>query len=144
MSERFLVATLFVLSASLFSLAACASTPEHTPTVLAVKAELGTDGVQRASLLAGSYFFDPARVTVKVNIPVELTIRKEAGLTPHNFTLKEPSAGLDLDISLSGTPQTIKFTPTKTGLFNFYCNKKLPFMESHRDKGMTGVLEVVE
>lgn len=36
------------------------------------------------------------------------------------------------------------FTTTKPGKYPFYCDKKLLFMDSHREKGMEGILEVVE
>ncbi len=40
--------------------------------------------------------------------------------------------------------KVIRFTPTRVGSYPFYCNKKLLFFESHREKGMEGILEVVE
>jgi plastocyanin len=144
MSKRSVFAGLFLLAVSSSLLVSCSHAPEHKASAEVVRAELGADGVQRASILAGSYFFDPATVKVKVNVPVVLTIRKEEGFTPHNFTIREPSAGLDMEIPLSDVPQIIKFTATKTGFFNFYCSKKVMFMESHRDKGMSGILEVTE
>ena len=47
------------------------------------KAAVDNDGVQKVKILAGSYFFNPDYVIVRVNIPVELTISKEPGITPH-------------------------------------------------------------
>jgi hypothetical protein len=38
----------------------------------------------------------------------------------------------------------IKFTPTKIGIFHFTCSKKLLFLESHKEKGMEGVIEVID
>jgi len=102
------------------------------------------DGVQRVEMTGGGYYFDPNVVVVKVNVPVELKIKKEAGITPHNITLKAPEAGIDFDESLSGDPKVIKFTPAKTGKYAFECTKKLPFVKSHKERGMHGVLEVVE
>ena len=46
--------------------------------------------------------------------------------------------------SLGDQPKTIKFTPTKVGKYSFWCTHKIPFSKSHRDRGMNGVLEVVE
>ena len=43
-----------------------------------------------------------------------------------------------------GKTVTVEFTATQAGSYPFYCNKKLPFMKSHRDKGMQGRLQVVE
>ncbi|MFZ2197022.1 MAG: cupredoxin domain-containing protein [Thermodesulfovibrionales bacterium] len=108
------------------------------------KASVDSDGVQRVKILAGSYFFDPGYVIVKVNIPVELTVVKEPEITPHVFAIKEPGAGLDIEESLSAEPKTIKFTPNKVGKYQFYCPKKLPFFKSHREQGMEGIIEVVE
>lgn len=42
----------------------------------------GYEGVQRIDILAGSYFFKPDHIMVKVNIPVELSVRKEWGSSP--------------------------------------------------------------
>jgi plastocyanin domain-containing protein len=105
-------------------------------------AKTDPDGVQRVEVLAGSYFFDPNYIVVKVNVPVEMKISKESGLIPHDIVLKAPEAGMDFKVELSDSPQTIRFTPTKTGKFTFDCDKKLLFFESHRDKGMVGTLEV--
>jgi plastocyanin domain-containing protein len=108
-------------------------------------AKIGPDGVQRVEILAGSYFFDPNYIIVKVNVPVEMKITMESGVIPHDIVLKAPDAGMDLTIELSSsTPQVMRFTPAKTGQFTFYCSKKLLFFESHRDKGMAGTLEVRE
>jgi plastocyanin domain-containing protein len=105
-------------------------------------ARLDPDGIQRVEILAGSYFFDPNVIIVKVNIPVELKIRKEPGMTPHDIVLTAPDAGIDFRQELKETPEIIKFTPTKTGTYPFACEKKFLFFESHKDKGMTGILEV--
>lgn len=101
------------------------------------------DGVQRIEILSGEYFFKPAHIIVKVNAPVEITIKKEPGIVPHNIVLKAPEAGIDISESIDNKPKTIRFTPLKTGTYTFYCDKKLLFMKSHREKGMEGVLEVV-
>jgi hypothetical protein len=33
--------------------------------------------------------------------------------------------------------------PAVPGIFEFYCSKRFLFFESHKDKGMRGVIEVV-
>ncbi len=107
-------------------------------------AAVDADGVQRADVIAGSYFFNPDYIVVKVNVPVELKVRKEPGITPHDFVLKAPEAGIDVLESLGSDPKSVRFTPTKPGKYPFYCDKKLIFSKSHREKGMEGTLEVVE
>ncbi len=107
-------------------------------------AKVDPDGVQRVEVLGGSYFFTPDRVVVKVNVPVEMKVTMESGVIPHNIILKAPEAGIDVTAELGRDPQVMRFTPTKTGEFPFYCDKKLLFFESHREKGMRGTLEVRE
>ncbi len=105
-------------------------------------ATVDKDGVQRVEILGGSYFFDPNYIIVKVNVPVELKIRKEPGITPHDFILQAPGAGMDIKVDLGTDATLVTFTPTKTGTYPFFCDKKLPFLPSHRERGMEGVLDV--
>jgi len=102
------------------------------------------DGVQRVEILGSDYFFKPAHIIVKVNLPVELTVRKDGYVIPHNIVIEAPEAGIKVNETLSRDPKPITFTPTKAGKFPMYCDKKPPFMASHREKGMEGLLEVVE
>ncbi|MDD5657014.1 MAG: quinol oxidase [Elusimicrobia bacterium] len=114
---------------------------QSLPTATAV---LGSDGIQRVEVVGGSYFFRPDHVVAKVNVPLELSLRKDSSLVPHDFILKDPEGRVVVSVSLSKEPRTARFTPTRPGKYEFYCGKKLPFLKSHRDKGMRGVLEVVE
>ncbi len=105
-------------------------------------AGIDQDGVQRVAVLGGGYFFRPNHIRVKVNVPVELSVSKEPGIIPHDITMKSPEAGMDFTQELTTESKAIRFTPTKTGSFPFYCAKKSLF-SSHREKGMEGVIEVV-
>jgi plastocyanin domain-containing protein len=107
-------------------------------------ASIDKNGVQWVEILGGSYFFDPNYIIVKVNVPVKFKIRKESGLTPHDFVLKAPDAGINIKVDLGADATVINFKPTKTGTYYFYCDKKLPFMASHKEKGMEGMLDVRE
>lgn len=102
------------------------------------------DGIQKVQIIATDYSFTPNRISVKVNMPVELSVRKESGLVPHTIVLNAPDAGINFSESLSTEPVTITFTPTKAGEYTFFCSKKLPFVKSHREKGMVGILIVRE
>ena len=102
-----------------------------------------TDGVQRIRIIGGSYFFKPAHIVVKANVPVELLASRESGITPHNLVIRAPDAGVSVDEDLGTDPKKIVFTPTKAGKYPIYCSKKLPFVAGHREKGMEGLLEVV-
>ena len=110
----------------------------------ALKPAVDPDGVARIRMIAGSYFFKPNHIVVKVRTPVELTVVKEPGMAPHNFVMQAPNAGITVDRELSTDPTRITFTATATGRFPFYCTNKLLFLPSHRQQGMEGVLEVVE
>ena len=108
-------------------------------------ASIDQDGVQRVEVLAGEYFFDPNYIVVKVNVPVEIKIKKEPTIVPHSFVIKAPDAGMDINEPLSNRePRIIRFTPSKIGKYPFYCDKKFLFFESHREKGMEGTIEVTE
>jgi len=109
-----------------------------------VVATVDQDGIQRVEILGGGYFYDPSYIVVKVNVPVEFSVRKESGMTPHDFVIKAPDAGIDVTVSLDTKPKLVKFTPTKPGKYPFICSKKLLFLKSHKDKGMEGMLEVTE
>lgn len=102
------------------------------------------DGIQRVDILGSDYYFKPSHIVVKVNVPVELNVRKDGYIIPHNIVIDAPEAGIKVNESLSRDPKAITFTPTKVGTYAMFCDKKAPFMASHRDKGMEGQLEVVE
>ena len=108
------------------------------------KAQVDKDGIQRVEVKGDDYLFTPKHIVVKVNVPVEMKISKVTRMVPHNIVLKAPEAGMDFDESMGNDPKIIKFTPTKTGKYTFYCSKKLLFFQSHRDKGMEGILEVID
>ena len=108
-------------------------------------ATLGADGIQRAEVTGGEYYFDPNHIIVKVNKPVELTVKKASGYVPHDLVVKAPEAGIDFKVNLGDKKtELVKFTPTKAGKYPMYCDKKLLWFKSHRERGMEGVFEVVE
>ncbi|MFA4828745.1 MAG: hypothetical protein WC855_04395 [Thermodesulfovibrionales bacterium] len=108
------------------------------------KAAIGNDGIQRTEIIGGEYFFEPYHIIVKINVPVELTVRKKPGIVPHDIIVNAPEAGINFKEDLSKEPKVIKFTPKKTGQYPVYCSKKLLFFKSHKERGMEGLLEVVE
>jgi plastocyanin len=104
----------------------------------------GQESPQELSLSLGDYHFTPDSLEVKAGRPVVLTLTNTDTLTPHNFTLREAAAGLDIDTNVSaGSTSVIEFTPVKPGTYPFFCNKKLLFMKSHRERGMEGTLRVI-
>ncbi|MGH7252785.1 MAG: cupredoxin domain-containing protein [Nitrospiraceae bacterium] len=104
---------------------------------------VGDDAVQRATITLDSYSYTPDYLVVQAAKPVELTLSSVTTLTPHNFILNDPAAGFVVDQNVGhGKTLTVRFTPTQPGTFTFYCDKKLLFFASHREKGMEGRLEV--
>lgn len=107
-------------------------------------AVIGEDGVQRAEMIGGDYYFKPKWLVLKLKVPVELKVKKEPGFVPHNIAMEAPEAGMVFKVDFGKKGEVITFTPTKKGTYLFYCDKKLLFFKSHRDRGMEGVIEVVE
>jgi plastocyanin len=108
-----------------------------------VTAELGLDGVQRATLILDSYSYTPAHLIVQAGKPVELTLRSVTTLVPHNFILRDPALGLDIQKDVAaGKTEIVSFTPTRPGTVTFYCDRRLWPLPSHRDKGMEGTLDI--
>lgn len=134
-------------TAGLIAGLAFASTPvsavESSDTSAPVVVPVDSDGVQRVTIVVDSYSYAPSHLQVEVGKPVELILHSVTIITPHNFVLKEAAAGLMLDLDVpTGKGTVVRFTPTQRGLFKFYCDKKLLFFKSHRDKGMEGLLDV--
>lgn len=98
---------------------------------------------QVVSVELDSYGYTPKNIIVKVNRPVLLRARSKSRLLPHNLIVDAPEAGIDVDIDLKrGGKGEALFTPTKTGTYVMYCDKKPPVGRSHRERGMEGTLVV--
>jgi plastocyanin len=109
----------------------------HSPDVLAATP------IRSIAVKMGDYRFAPDEITVRAGETVQLQLTNTDSLTPHNFTLKAENAGLDVDTDVSaGKTETADITPRVPGTYKFYCNKKLLFFKSHRDRGMEGTLIV--
>lgn len=130
----------FILFTTVFTLMCGAASAQGPVTAVPV----GQDGVQRVEMVGGSYFFKPNHIVVKVNTPVELIVSKESGITPHDIVAESPEAGIAFKEDLSTTAKTIRFLPTRVGMYPIYCDKKAPFSKSHKEKGMEGLIEVVQ
>ena len=105
--------------------------------------EVAADGVQRATVTLDSYSYQPDHLIVERGKPVELTLTSVTTIIPHNFIIKDPAGSLTVEQDVSaGKTVVVKFTPTQSGTFPIYCDKRLWPLPSHRDKGMEGKLEV--
>lgn len=132
------MAALFV--ATSLSVGYGAETPAPSPPLTV---PVAADGVQRATVTLDSYAYTPNHLIVEAGKPVELTLTSVTTITPHNFIIKDPAGSLSVEQDVgAGKTVTVKFTSTQAGTFPIYCDKKLPFFPSHREKGMEGKLEV--
>ena len=103
------------------------------------------DGVYRAEVVADSYSYTPKDLVVAAGRPVELTLKSVTIIVPHNFLIKAPEIGVEINQEVpAGKTVTVRFTPMHPGKVKFYCDKKLLFFKSHEAKGMVGTLEVRE
>ncbi|MGH8808185.1 MAG: quinol oxidase [Noviherbaspirillum sp.] len=133
----------WLLVICLYGLSSAPVRADSGPDQDEVVARADSDGVQRVRIVGGEYFFKEKTVVVKVNMPVEFLLRKEAGIVPHTFVIDAPEAGIVLDEEMGTEGKTVAFTPTAVGSYPFYCRNKLLFFKSHRERGMEGVLRVV-
>lgn len=102
------------------------------------------DGVQRVEVLGGDYYFEPNHIVVKKDVPVELTVKKAPGMIPHDIVMNAPEAGMVFKVDFGKDGEVIRFTPTQSGTYPFYCDKRFLFFKSHKERGMHGEIEVVE
>lgn len=117
------------------------------PAEVIERAELGDDGVQRATIFAkrGGYFFSPDRIILKKGIKTELTFFQKGWAFRHHIVMDSPGAGMTFIKYMTEEPRVIIFTPKRTGEFPIWCNAKIFWLYgSHRDRGMEAVIEVVE
>lgn len=92
--------------------------------------QAAANGTNQIIITSGNLFYRPDRLTLKQGEPVTLTF---ANTGFHTFTVDE----LGVDELIEGSSSTIKFTPTQSGTFEFYCA-----VPGHREGGMVGTLTV--
>lgn len=100
------------------------------------RATIGEDGIQRVEVVAGKKYFNPDYILLKVNVPVELKVRKDEGMATSSLVINRPDAGFDIKEYLSEDPKIISFTPVKTGKFLFSFDQQA--------SGMIGFFEVTK
>lgn len=117
--------------------------PDLSAQALSFQAALDADGTQRVTIVGGSYFFKPDRVLAKAGRPLDLIVRMEEGIVPHRFVLEGPDGKPLADIELAATPKTLR-VELPPGQYLFTCPNRLLMFKSHRERGMSGMLEIRE
>ncbi|HEY5594007.1 MAG TPA: cupredoxin domain-containing protein [Nitrospiria bacterium] len=108
-----------------------------------MEAKPSEDGVQRAEIVVDTYSYKPDHLIVIAGRPVELTLKSVTIIVPHNFVIKAPEIGVEINKEVpAGKTVKVQFTPMMTGKAEIYCDKKLLFFKNHKEKGMVGTLEV--
>jgi len=98
---------------------------------------------KRIPITLGDFRFSPHQLTLEAGQAVLLELNNTDSVTPHNFTLENKAGNLNIDIDVSaGTTREVALTPEVPGTYTFHCSKKLPFLKSHRERGMEGTLVV--
>ncbi|HSB90257.1 MAG TPA: cupredoxin domain-containing protein [Anaerolineales bacterium] len=113
--------------------------------------------VQELSLTAADFSFTPNTLEVTAGVPVRLTMMNE-GTLEHDFSILEmpmetmaatsvPMEGHDMTAmgeqaqlhmaAAVGMSNTIEFTPTKPGTYEFFCT-----VPGHKEAGMVGTMTV--
>ena len=133
-----LLGTLLVACAA--GVAGCGTSGSKIP-VTEITATPDASGVQRVTVEVHSFYFKPNRIVVKAGVPVEMTLKFKNLFTPHNLSCNEMEVGINIDLSAGfmsfRRTKDVRFTPTKTGEYSFYCG-----VDSHMKKGMTGTIIV--
>lgn len=82
----------------------------------------------------GMFYFDPKEITVKAGETLRINLTNTEG--QHDFVIDELNVQSSL-LEQEGQTETITFTPTQPGEYEYYCS-----VGEHRQMGMVGKLIV--
>jgi hypothetical protein len=103
------------------------------------------DGVQRVNIFCGKDFFEPSRIVLKANVPVELTVSTMPGVPSQNFVVNVPGPKPINANAPIGTGQTkFAFNPGSPGNYSALCRDNADAAaDPQRMKAKQGVLTVI-
>ena len=113
-------------------------------TLLLLLISFNSIASQKIEIVAGSYYFNPDHILVKIGSPVEISLVKEAGFAPHNIVVSDPDNNVIFEQEVTEEKPIAIFTPKKIGDYKMYCDNQLFFFKSHRERGMKGIIQVVK
>ncbi len=86
--------------------------------------------VNEISMFSDNFSFAPNKLILAKDQPVKITIQNTGF---HTFTIDE----LGIDVPLRNGAEIVEFTPTQSGVFEYYCA-----VPGHRELGQVGLLTV--
>jgi heme/copper-type cytochrome/quinol oxidase subunit 2 len=92
-----------------------------------------TSEVTSIQVEGGSFYYKPNEIRVKAGQPVKIVLTSADMM--HDFVIDE--LNVKLPITRAGQTNTVEFTPTKPGTYEFYCS-----VGNHRQQGQVGKLIV--
>jgi plastocyanin len=126
----------FLASAILLAIAGCAGPQVREDAITPAPGEKVLD------LRAGSYFFDPARISLPAGESVVVRVFTESGIAPHSFVLAGPDGKIIARRELNKGGETfLRVPPLPAGTYAFSCDKSF-LGKTHRERGMRGELIV--
>lgn len=94
-------------------------------------------------IVLDNYSIKPDTLTLRAGEPVILKVKNAATFIPHNLVIKAAQAGIELKVIVeAGKMGEVRFTPTLPGNYELLCDTRPPIGQSHREKGMHGMLVV--
>lgn len=112
------------------------TTPATSPAATAETEATDTPSqVKTVNLEAGSFYFEPDVIRVKKGETVKIVMTSKDMM--HDFNIDE--LDVKLPITRSGETNTVEFTATEAGTFEYYCS-----VGNHRAQGQVGTLIVEE
>ena len=99
-------------------------------------------GEKVLDLRAGSYFFDPPRISLPAGESVVVRVSTESGIVPHSFVVADSGGKIIARRELAKGGKTyLRLPPLPAGTYSFYCDRSF-LGKSHRERGMRGGLVV--
>jgi plastocyanin len=126
----------FLAVAILLAAAGCTGPQTRQETVTPAAGEKILD------LRAGSYFFDPARISLPAGEHAVVRVSTESGIVPHSFVLAAPDGKIIARRELTrGGTTFVRLPPLPAGTYTYYCDHSF-LGTRHRERGMQGELTV--
>ncbi len=90
--------------------------------------------INEIKVSAKEFAYTPSTITVNKGEKVRITLTND-GAASHNLSIQ--GLGISTKTIVPGESDSIEFTPSTAGSFTFFCT-----IDSHKDLGLTGTLEV--